>query len=290
MNDALNSMLKRYNCNSIDDYENALKEIVQEISLLGLWRAKFYEKAAFYGGSALRILYGLDRFSEDLDFSLLTPDNNLDLSKYHKAIQDELSGFGLKAEVLPISKSVQSQIDSAFIKAGTFQNFILIDVPGALRNKIHKEKIIKVKFEVDKNPPGGFDTEAKYLLQPIPFFINTYTLPSLFAGKLHAILCRKWQFRVKGRDWYDLVWFIGKNVPLNLTHLEIRMKQSGHLAESDVLARGYLLELLNEKIDSVDFKNAADDVKNFIKNPEIIEIWSSAFFKDIIKKIVIEKK
>ncbi len=288
MNDALNLMLKKYNCKSINDYENALKEVVQEIVLLGLWRAKFYEKAAFYGGSALRILYELNRFSEDLDFSLLKPDENIDLSKYHKAIESELTSFGLSVDVIPKIKNSNTKIDSAFIKAGTLQNMISIEVPINLRKRIHKNKAIKIKFEVDKNPPQGFDTEAKYLLQPIPFSVNTFTLPSLFAGKMHAVLCRNWQHRVKGRDWYDLVWFISRSTALNLTHLELRMKQSEHLKQHDILTKVKLLELLNYKIDSVDFLSAKDDVKNFIKDQNVLEVWSKDFFVDIIKDIKFE--
>ncbi len=159
MNEALDIMLKKYNCRSINDYENALKEIVQEIALLALWRAKFYEKAAFYGGSALRILYGLNRFSEDLDFSLLKPDVDINLSKYHKAIEIELIGFGLNVKVIPKTNISESQIDSAFIKAGTLQNLISIEVPVNLRKRIHKNKVIKIKFEVDKDPPEGFNSQ-----------------------------------------------------------------------------------------------------------------------------------
>ena len=290
MNEVLDIMLKKYNCKSINDYENALKEIVQEIALLGLWRAKFYEKAAFYGGSALRILYGLNRFSEDLDFSLLKSDEDINLSKYHKAIEIELTSFGLNVDVIPKTKTNRTQIDSAFIKAGTLQNMISIEVPVNLRKKIHKNKVIKIKFEVDKDPPEGFDTEAKYLLQPIPFSINTFTMPSLFAGKMHAVLCRKWQHRVKGRDWYDLVWFTGRNTLLNLKHLESRMKQSGHLKQQDILTKTKLLKLTNNKIDNIDFLLAKDDVRNFIKDQDALKVWDKVFFRDIIQGIKFENR
>ncbi|MBL7149866.1 MAG: nucleotidyl transferase AbiEii/AbiGii toxin family protein [Candidatus Cloacimonetes bacterium] len=290
MNEALNIMLKKYNCRSINDYENALKEIVQEIALLALWRVKFYEKAAFYGGSALRILYGLNRFSEDLDFSLLKPDEDINLSKYHKAIETELVGFGLNVKVIPKTKTSRKQIDSAFIKAGTLQNMISIEVPVNLRKRIHKNKVIKIKFEVDKDPPEGFNTEAKYLLQPIPFSINTFTMPSLFAGKMHAVLCRKWQHRVKGRDWYDLVWFIGRNTLLNLKHLESRMIQSGHLKQQDILTKTKLLKLINNKIDNINFLLAKDDVRNFIKDQDALKVWDKVFFRDIIQGIKFENR
>src|SRR5438309_3791037 len=121
MNPAILSMLDRYKCVTAQDYENALKEIIQEIALLGLWRAKFYEHAAFYGGSALRILYGLDRFSEDLDFTLLRPDKTFSLASYNQAIMDELRSFGFKVEVVTKTKKIVSNIESAFIKADSKQ-------------------------------------------------------------------------------------------------------------------------------------------------------------------------
>ena len=214
----------------------------------------------------------------------------LDMNKYYKAIADELIGFGLNVEVIPKIKISKSQIDSAFIKAGTLQNMISIEVPVNLRKRIHKNKVIKIKFEVDKNPPEDFNTEAKYLLQPIPFSINTFTIPSLFAGKMHAVLCRKWQHRVKGRDWYDLVWFIGRNTLLNLKHLESRMKQSGHLDKHITLTEEDFLELLMDRIEQVDFESAKDDVINFIKDQDALKVWNKLFFKDIIKEIIFENR
>ena len=212
MNDAVKVMLNRYQCSSISDYENALKEIIQEIALLGLWRSKFFEKAAFYGGSALRILYKLNRFSEDLDFSLLNRNVNFSLKPYCSAVESELKSFGFSVFVETKIKKIETNIDSAFIKAGTLKNMLLIDIPVALSKKIQSGKLMKVKLEVDKDPPGDFKTEAKYLFQPIPFSVNTFALPYLFAGKMHAVLCRTWGTRVKGRDWYDLTWYAGQDI------------------------------------------------------------------------------
>ena len=285
MNDAVKVMLGRYKCGSINDYENALKEIIQEIALLGLWRSKFFEKAAFYGGSALRILYGLDRFSEDLDFSLLKKESNFLFADYCRAIEDELKSFGFFVSVENKQKKVETNIDSVFIKAGTLQNLIIIDISESVKKKIHQGKTMKIKLEIDKNPPGGFRTEARYLFQPVPFFVNTYTLPHLFAGKMHAILCRPWINRVKGRDWYDFVWYAGRGISVGLKHLENRMKQTGHLKAVEVLTEENLKQRLLEKIDSVDFDKAKEDVENLLKDLSSLNLWSKEFFRVICGKI-----
>src|SRR5688572_27849459 len=173
MHDAIRTMLEKYKCHSGQDYINALKEIFQEIALLGLWRAKFFEKAAFYGVTALRILYGLDRFSEDLDFSLLTKDLSFSLSEYLSAIQVELQGMGFDVTIEAKNKEQDSAIKSAFIKAGTKKNLLKIKIPFEINNVIHRDELLKIKLEVDINPPGLFKTEAKILLIPIPFSVNT---------------------------------------------------------------------------------------------------------------------
>lgn len=285
MDNAINSMMARYNLKSADDYENALKEIIQEIALLGLWRSKFFEKAAFYGETALRILYGLDRFSEDIDFSLLWPDKSFVITDYLSALQIELASFGFFTEVYYKDKKSVSSIESAFIKAGTLKNLLMVETPDRYLKKISNTKALKIKIEVDIDPPMGFETEAKYLLNPISFSVNTYRIPYLFAGKMHAILCRKWKTRVKGRDWYDFVWYIRNNSGLNLRHLGDRMKQSGQLLQSDVLDREKFLEIIRRQIEEVDFEKAKQDVLPFLKDPDSVRIWSRSFFKEIIKNI-----
>ncbi len=288
MNSAVKTMLDRYSPASADDYENAIKEIIQEITLLGMWRAKFFEKAAFYGGTSLRLLYGLDRFSEDIDFSLLKPDKNFNIDHYTRAVRDELSSFGFVVSVERKSKGIDTNIESAFIKAGTLKNLMIIEAPGSIMNRVSKSKTMKVKIEVDIDPPPGFETEAKYLLNPIPFSVNTYKLPHLFAGKMHAVLCRDWKTRVKGRDWYDFIWYIGKNVPLNLNHLEKRLQQTGHVSASESFTAQAFKELLFERIETIDFEKAKEDVFPFLKDQAAMNVWSREFFMEISKRIVLE--
>lgn len=285
MNEALRSLLQRYTPRSADEYENALKEIIQEIALLGLWRAKFFEKAAFYGGSALRILYGLDRFSEDLDFSLLAHSPRFEMPKYCGAIEDELRAFGFAAVVEGKAKSRQSAIESAFIKAGTIENMIRIDVPTEILNRLQRSARLKIKFEVDTAPPQHFQTEVKYVLQPIPFAVKTYSLASLFAGKMHALLFRQWKNRVKGRDWYDLVWYVGRDVPVNRRHLCERMRQTGHLGASERLSDRALKAMIQKKIAMTDLEQAKTDVLPMLRDPEAIAVWSKDFFLNVCRRI-----
>lgn len=286
MNEAIKTMLAKYNCQTEQDYTNALKEIFQEIALLGLWRAKFYEKAAFYGGTALRILYGLSRFSEDLDFSLLKSDKRFDLSKYNQAIKDELNGFGFDVLVETKIKNTTSNIESAFIKAETKKQFILINIPSEITHRLHHMNNMKIKMEVDINPPLKFATESKILLKPVPFSVKTYQLPDLFAGKMHALLCRPWQQRVKGRDWYDFVWYLSRNTPINLIHLQERLVQSNSYNSKNILTLNDLQNMLVTKINETDFENAKKDILPFIKDKQAIALWSKEFFLTIMKQLI----
>lgn len=288
MHDVIKQMLKKYKLHSQQDYINALKEVFQEIALLGLWRAKFFEKAAFYGGSALRILYGLDRFSEDLDFSLLHKDINFNLTPYNIAITKELAAFGFTATVQTKDKRLETNIESAFIKAETQKQLLTIEAPPDIVKRLHKMQTIKIKMEVDTNPPGLFTTETKFLLQPIPFSVRSFTESNLFAGKIHAILCRPWIGRVKGRDWYDFIWYLARNTPINLVHLKERLIQTKAWARRDLLDRNALIDLLTKKIKQTDFKKAQNDVRPFISHTANIAIWSEKFFLAILEKITTE--
>jgi predicted nucleotidyltransferase component of viral defense system len=287
MNDALRKMLNKYPLNNIEDHFLALREILQEIALLGLWRSKFFDKAAFYGGTTLRILYGLDRFSEDLDFSLLVPMNNFDLKAYLDALQKEIAAFGLDVRVENPSRWKENQIKSAFLKANTIKQLLAIQAPEELVRKLHREQVLKIKLEVDTDPPPGFETETRYLLHPIPFAVRTYVLPDLFAGKMHAILCRRWKNRSKGRDWYDLVWYAANHPQLHLAHLEQRMRQSKDWSAHQPLSSDEFQKLLHSAIDDLDIHQVRTEVEPFVRQPEQLAIWSHDFFHDIANKILI---
>ncbi|MEE2960921.1 MAG: nucleotidyl transferase AbiEii/AbiGii toxin family protein [Myxococcota bacterium] len=283
MNPAIDKMLSRYQCQSINDYENALKEILQELALLGLWRAKFFEHAAFYGGTALRILYGLDRFSEDLDFSLLHPNSEFTLKKYLRAMESEIESFGFGVTVTQKEKSIDSAIQSAFIKGDTLNQLMSIDLPQALGRKVHARRAFKIKVEIDIDPPMGFKVETKSILQPIPFRILCFKPCDLFAGKVHALLCREWKTRVKGRDWYDFVWYLAQKTPLSLKHLKERLVQTGHWKNTDDLTLPKAQELLLNRLEKVDLDRAKEDVIRFVNHPESLEVWSPDFFGELIR-------
>jgi len=283
VNKLIESWLQQYPQRTTQDTLRALHEIFQEIALLGLWRAKFYEHAAFYGGTALRVLHGLDRFSEDLDFSLLRIKENFDLSSYNEAIRSELESFGFEVEVK--AKEKTTAIQSAFIKANTRQQLIAIGTSHQAFSMLPKDQLITIKMEIDTFPPGNFQTESRYLLKPIPFSVLSFDLPSLFAGKLHALLCRQWKTRVKGRDWYDFLWYVGRNVKPNLLHLQTRLIQSGHFPETETLTLEKLKQKLLERIDQIDWKAAKVDVAPFVLNSSAIEAWSASLFRQAVERL-----
>lgn len=290
MHEAVTKMLSKYECQDLGDYLQALREILQEIALLGLWRSKFFEKAAFYGGTAMRILYGLDRFSEDIDFSLLSPMENFDLAKYSDSLEKELRAFGFDVRVEERNKAIVSPIQSAFLKANTYNELLVITTDETIVQEVPRGQVLKIRLEVDTDPPPGFSTESKYLLHPIPFAVRTYTLPDLFAGKMHAVLCRKWKNRVKGRDWYDLVWYVANHPELHLAHLEQRMRQSGHWSKNAELDESAFNKLLHSKIEELDVDQARREVEPFVKDSQALEIWSREFFHDLVSRILIYKQ
>jgi predicted nucleotidyltransferase component of viral defense system len=287
MNEVIARMLDRYESRSVENYVRALREILQEIALLGLWRSKFFEKAAFYGGTALRILYGIDRYSEDLDFSLLKPMPDFDISRYISALEREVRSFGFEASVTVREKNTESPVQSAFLKADTLKHLLVIETAEDIARQIPRGQVMKIRIEVDTDPPMGFDTENKFLLQPIPFSVRTFVLSDLFAGKMHAVLCRQWKSRVKGRDWYDLVWYASHHPQLHLDHLEQRMIQSRHVKEGDRLTKEKFFLLTSNAIDKLDINQVKKEVEPFVKNPDALQVWSKEFFRDVVKRIVL---
>lgn len=287
MDNAVLSMLEEYDCKTQIDYQNALKEIMQEIALLGLWRAKFFEHALFYGGTALRILYKLPRFSEDLDFSLLKKNDDFDLKEYHGAIKAELEAFGFNVEIEKKEKDIESQVDSAFIKAATKTHLLKISAPMQISQRTQNNQMLKIKLEVDTNPPGHHGSEVIDVYRPTVFQVKTMPLPDLFAGKLHAVLARNWKSRAKGRDFYDYLWYLGKNVSPNLSHLKERLIQSGHWDASQEFTSEAFRKKLTERFESLNIEQAKRDVRPFVKEREIksLDLWSGEFFIKTISKI-----
>lgn len=285
MNTLLDTMLQSYDTSTIYAKKNAMKEVMQEIVLCGLSRVGFFKKTAFYGGTALRIFYGLDRFSEDLDFSLLERDAYFDMSVYFPALEKEIAAYGLHVRIEVKEKTQISQIQSAFLKGNTKEHFLLFYPRETDEQRIQHNETIKIKLEVDTDPPDYAGFERKYRLRPMPYEVNLYDEPSLFAGKIHAVLGRSWKNRVKGRDLYDYVFYLSGNAGVNMRHLRARLIQSGHLTAHEVLTIDTLKERLCERFGQIDFARAKEDVLPFIKEPEMLRLWGEEFFCGITNSL-----
>lgn len=271
--------LAEYNPKNKDDAQSALREIMQEVALAGLYRGGFFEKAAFYGGTALRIFHGLDRFSEDLDFSLLAQDPDFSLDKYLNAIQNEFQALGMQVSIKEKKKVNATHVDSAFLKSETIWKELVLEgiIP---QSGLSQQAHIKIKIEVDTMPPIGFETEEKLLLRPFSFYVKCFTLPYLFAGKMHALLFRKWKENVKGRDWYDFEWYVKKGVAMNLKHFIERAQGSGDLVE-EKLTEQQFRKMLTTRINSVDIEKVKADAIRFIPDVNKLNIWSKKYFNDL---------
>ena len=277
--------LEEYKPVNQQEAKDALREIMQDIALAGLSRSGFFEKAAFYGGTALRIFYGLDRFSEDLDFSLLAVDPEFSLAKYQDCIIHEFNALGMQVVIREKQKTNKTNIDSAFLKSETVWRELILEgiIP---QNGMGQVANITIKIEVDREPPLGFETEEKLLLKPFSFYVKCLTLPNLFAGKMHALLFRKWGTNVKGRDWYDMEWYIRKGIALNLAHFAIRAKDSGDW-DKNTITEAEFRQLLKEKIDNVKMSYVVNDIRRFIRDPNVLVIWSSEYFHELVSKLKI---
>lgn len=284
----IQQMINKYNPITLEDKKHAIKEVLQEVVLAGLSKTDFFTHAAFYGGTALRIFYGMDRFSEDLDFSLLVADKTFDINKYFKPISDVVKSLGLNFEVSKKAKANDSNIDSAFIKGNTRETLITIYPDSADSSRIINNEKIIIKFEVDVNPPMYADTELKFRLLPFPYQVRVYDQKSLFASKIDAVIARSWKNRIKGRDLYDYIYYLSLDTKVNLKHLEARLKQTKTIDENVKLTKERLIELLENRFDHVDYEIAKSDIKPFIKNQNNLDIWSSDFFKSITKDIKVD--
>lgn len=280
MNSVLEQMLSKYDIKNSDDKINAIKGIVQEIVLCGLSRGNFFDEAAFYGGTALRIFYSLDRFSEDLDFSLLKPNKDFDFSKYFSYIEKEVNSYGLNLSISEKVKTKDSNIKSAFLKGDTKEH-ILIFFPNQELESSGLFKDIKIKFEIDVNPPSGANYDFKYKLLPAPHVVRLYDESSLFAGKIHAVLCRGWGNRIKGRDLYDYVFYLSKDINVNLELVRNKLIESGVISSRDEFSIVTLKDMLYKRFKEINYEDAKKDVIPFISNIDAINLWCEDFFVSI---------
>lgn len=284
MNSVLKNMLDKYEIKNSIDETNAMKEIIQEIVICGLSRGGFFNEAAFYGGTALRIFYGLNRFSEDLDFALLKPNKDFDLSKYFPFIGKEVQAYGLNLSITEKEKTKDSNIMSAFLKGDTKEH-ILMFFPNENMQNTTSLKNIKIKFEVDINPPSGAKYDLKYKLLPSPHQVKLYDEASLFAGKIHAILCRNWNYRTKGRDLYDYIFYLSKNISVNLELVKEKLIDSNVLKGNDNFDINVLKEMLTAKFNEINYNDAKEDVIAFIEDKDSLNLWTKEFFIEITKNL-----
>ena len=263
-NEIYDNMLSAYSVTTEQERCNAIFEVNQQVILAGLYNGGFFDVAAFYGGTCLRIFHGLQRFSEDMDFSLLAPDDKFDFTKYFQPIIDEFAIVGREVEIKKKDKKSFGKVESAFLKDNT-------DVYDL---SFQTDKSIKIKIEVDTQPPLNFRTEQKLLLQPHSFMTRCFTLPDLFAGKMHALVYRGWKNRVKGRDWYDFEWYVRHNVPLDFAHLAERIRQFNN----EEIGQAAFMAQLKDRLASTNINQVKNDVLPFVRNPKELAIWSNDYF------------
>ena len=273
-NEIYDNMLSAYGATTEQERRNAIFEVNQQVILAGLYNGGFFDMAAFYGGTCLRIFQGLQRFSEDMDFSLLAPDDKFDFTKYFQPIIDEFAIVGREVEIKKKDKKSFGKVESAFLK----DNTDVYDV------SFQTDKSIKIKIEVDTQPPLNFRTEQKLLLQPHSFMTRCFTLPDLFAGKMHALVYRGWKNRVKGRDWYDFEWYVRHNVPLDFAHLAERVRQFNN----EEIRQEVFMAKLKDRLASADINQVKNDALPFVRNPKELDIWSNDYFVQLADMIRFE--
>lgn len=285
MRSSIEEVINQYNPNTNEELKAALREVLQSIVLIGLSRGGFFNKASFYGGTALRIFYGLNRYSEDLDFTLKEKDKNFNLEPYLKYVKEVALSYGLELEVTTKIKQVDTPIESAFAKLNTYQTFINLKFDANMSNRLHKDEVIKVKFEVDCNPALGFKTESRWVDLPEFASVSVLDESSLFAGKLHAILCRTYKNNVKGRDYYDFLFYISKRVSPNLEYLKNKLIDTGKINEDDDFNIEILKEMLLKKFNSIDFNQVKIDASKFLFKNEDLSFYSKELFIDMLNRL-----
>ena len=281
----INEMINLYNPKSLNENRAALREILQSIVLIGLSRVDFFKKASFYGGTALRIFYGLNRYSEDLDFTLNEKNDSFSLEPYIESIKNVASSYGIELDINIKKKEIKTPVESAFAKLNTYQTFINLKINDELASLLHKDENIKVKFEIDLNPAIGFNVESKWI--DMPEFANVIVLdePSLFAGKLHAIIYRNYKNTVKGRDYYDFLFYIRKRIKPNLNYLRNKLIESGKVKENDKFDIDTLKVMLKDRFETVDFNQVKTDAERFVFNNEDLSYYSKELFIEMINKL-----
>ena len=274
IDDVLRARFEQYAPTNDAEQENMLKETMQHYILASLSKHGLFSEAIFHGGTCLRIVSGMARFSEDLDFLLKAPDARFKWQKYLARVQQDCAGEGLEFESVD-REPCETAVRKAFLKTDSIGSLLTFQLPFGR----HRTRKIRVKLEVDTNPPYGSSIETAYLMFPRPEPLTVQTLESSFALKLHALLCRTY---VKGRDWYDFLWYVARKTRPDLPLLANALEQQGPWAGSSPdVTHTWLTENLKTKIDAIDWTLASDDVQRFLPHSEqdAVRNWEHPMFR-----------
>ncbi len=270
-NEIFSLMLSQHATHDELGQRNALYETMQQVALAGLYRGGFFKEAAFYGGTCLRLFHNLGRYSEDMDFTMVHKNPDFRFEDYFPYIVAEAEALGRMVEIKKKDKVNFGRVESAFLK----------DTTDVYNLKFTTEKTLKIKIEIDTNPPLGFDTEEHLMTLPFSFHVRCLTLPNLFAGKLHALVFRQWKTRVKGRDWYDFEWYVRRHVPLNWSHLHNRILEF----TGEDLSRADFEEAMRQRLATTNIDDVKRDVLPFIIDPRDLDFWSNDYFLTLAERI-----
>jgi len=272
--------LDSYACKTAQEEEHAIREITQEVALAALSRTEFFKYGVFQGGTCLRIFYGLNRFSEDLDFILKGSDTDFRLQPYLQSLSEELKAYGYDVEIMDRSKTAIA-VRKAFIKDDSIGKILQLRHAG----RQGPSRKVRIKLEVDTNPPEGSQTEIRYIDFPFVSSVIVQDKPSLFAGKVHALLCREY---IKGRDWYDFLWYTSQGISINYSLLASALRQQGPWKGRKVNANlDWCMTQLRKAIISIDWKATAEDVRRFVRVSEqpSLDLWSKKLFLVQLEKL-----
>ncbi len=278
--DVLNKRIEEYAPENTLEQENILQEIMQYYILVSLSRAGIFSEAIFHGGTCLRIINGTNRYSEDLDFILKAPDSNFRWQKYLDRIYKDCIQEGINFELIDKSQA-DTAVQKAFLKTDSIGKILLLNLPYDR----HIEKKIRIKLEIDTNPPAGSGFETSYITFPSIAPITTQTLESGFANKAHALLCRKY---VKGRDWYDYIWYVSQKIQINYELLQNALFQQGPWSgEAITVTKDWFIDSIEKIIRKIDWNIVQQDVRRFLPMGEQLSIreWNMDFFLYITGKI-----
>lgn len=281
----IEEIIKSYNPKTIDETKFVIRELVQKIVLIGLSKSGFFSHASFYGGTALRIFYDLNRYSEDLDFTLNYIDESFTLDPFINKIKEVALSYGLNLDIVTKNKKVETPIESAFAKLNTYQTFISLNLNQSMINLLHKDEVIKVKFEIDCSPALGFTNEIKWLDTPEFAKISVLDSSSLFAGKIHAILCRNYKNTIKGRDYYDFLFYIQKRIKPNMEYLKNKLIDTGKISKDDDFNIDILKNMLISRFSEINFEDVKKDASKFILNNDDLSYYSKELFIQMVDKI-----